>query len=163
VAAEPLPTLTEVLETFPDTPLSIDLKPDDPSSVGPLIDLLAAHNAEERVTLASFHDHLVVKLRREGWKGRTALTRTEIAALRFAPLAIARRIVRGQAAQIPLRSGVVRLDRQGFLRRCRSLGLRADYWVVNNPEEARSLLAAGATGLMSDDPARLAPVFREFR
>jgi glycerophosphoryl diester phosphodiesterase len=57
----------------------------------------------------------------------------------------------------------VRLDRQGFLDRCRALGIRADFWVVNDPDDARRLLAAGATGVMSDDPARLAPVFEEFR
>lgn len=155
-------TLDEVLEAFPGTPLSIDLKPDDPRAVAPLLALLSAHRAEDRVTLASFHDHLVRQARRLGWRGRTALTRSEVAALRLAPLAVARRIVRGHAAQIPLRSGVVRLDRRAFLERCRTLGIRADYWVVNDPDQARQLLAAGATGVMTDDPGRIAPVFREF-
>jgi glycerophosphoryl diester phosphodiesterase len=36
-----------------------------------------------------------------------------------------------------------------------------DYWVVDDPEEARRLLGLGATGIMSDDPARIAPVFKE--
>jgi glycerophosphoryl diester phosphodiesterase len=85
-----------------------------------------------------------------------------VAALRLAPLSIARRLIRGQAAQVPLRSGAIRLDKRGFLDRCRRLGIRADYWVVNDPDEARTLLANGATGLMSDDPGALVPVFREF-
>jgi glycerophosphoryl diester phosphodiesterase len=158
---EPIPTLTELLDAFPDTPLSIDLKPDDPTAVAPLLRLLSAHDGEARITLASFHDRLVWQVRSLGWRGRTALTRGEVAALRLAPLAVARRLVRGHAAQVPRRFGMIRLDRRGFLRRCRLLGIRADYWVVNDPEEARELLAAGATGLMSDDPARLAPIFRE--
>jgi len=157
-----VPTLTEVLEAFPTTPLSIDLKPNDPTAVAPLLELLTAHGGEDRVTVASFHDHLVRQVRRMGWRGRTALTKGEVAALRLAPLAVARRMVRGHAAQIPLRSGVIRLDRGSFLDRCRLLGIRADYWVVNDPDEARVLLAAGATGVMTDDPASLAPVFREF-
>jgi len=161
VAGEPLPTLAEVLEAFPEVPLSIDLKPDDATAVGPLLELLTAHGGEGRVTVASFHDRLVWRARRLGWAGRTALTRGEVAALRLAPLALARRLVRGQAAQVPLRSGVVRLDRRFFLERCGKLGIRADYWVVNDPAEARTLLAAGATGVMSDDPARLASLFRE--
>lgn len=157
-----VPTLAEVLETFPSTPLSIDLKPDDPTAVAPLLEQLSAHGAEDHVTLTSFHDHLVRQFRRMGWRGRTALTRAEIAAIRLAPLAVARRIVQGQAAQVPMRSGILRLDTRGFLERCRLLGVRADYWVVNDPDEARALLAAGATGVMSDDPALLLPVVREF-
>lgn len=159
---ESIPTLTEFLRAFPDTPLSIDLKPDDPAAVAPLLDVLSRHDGEARVTFASFHDRLVWRARRLGWKGRTALTRGEVAALRLAPLAVARRLIRGHAAQVPRRSGLIRLDRGGFLCRCRVLGIRADYWVVNEPEDARTLLAAGATGLMSDDPALLAPVFKEF-
>jgi glycerophosphoryl diester phosphodiesterase len=162
VGGSSIPTLDEVLETFPTTPLSIDLKPDDPTAVGPFLEQLSAHGAERHVTLASFHDHLIRQIRRMGWQGRTALTRTEVAALRLAPLAVARRIVQGQAAQVPLRSGMIRLDTQGFLDRCRILGVRADYWVVNDPDEARTLLAAGATGVMSDDPALLRAVVREF-
>ena len=159
---ESIPTLTEFLQAFPDTPLSVDLKPDDPTTVEPLLEVLSSHNGEARVTVASFHDRLVRRVRRLGWQGRTALTRSEVAALRLAPLALAKRLIRGHAAQVPLRSGPIRLDRQGFLDRCRKLGIRADYWVVNDPDEARTLLTAGATGLMSDDPALLAPVFREF-
>lgn len=159
---EAIPTLPEFLSAFPDTPVSIDLKPNDPTAVEPLLDVLSAHNGEDRVTVASFHDRLLWQARRLGWQGRTALTRGEVAALRFAPLALARRVIRGHAAQIPVQSGPIRLDRDDFLKRCRTLGIRADYWVVNDPGEARKLLAAGATGLMSDDPALLAPVFREF-
>jgi glycerophosphoryl diester phosphodiesterase len=159
---ESVPTLDEFLDAFPTTPVSIDLKPNDPAAVGPLVDLLSARGCESTVTLASFHDRLVWRARRLGWAGRTALTRTEVAALRLAPLAVARRIIRGQAAQIPLRSGAIRLDRRAFLTRCRRLGIRADYWVVNDPGQARTLLAAGATGIMSDDPACLAPVFLDF-
>lgn len=159
---ETIPTLPEFLSAFPNTPVSIDLKPNDPTAVEPLLEVLSAHNGENRVTIASFHDNLVWRARRLGWTGRTALTRTEVAALRLAPFSIARKIVQGHAAQIPLRSGPIRLDRPAFLDRCRRLGIRADFWVVNDPDEARSLLEAGATGLMSDDPALLAPVFRDF-
>ena len=159
---ESIPTLSEFLEAFPTTPVSIDLKPNDPNAVEPLLELLSAHHGEDRVTVASFHDRLLWKARRIGWRGRTALTRGEVAALRFAPLPLARRVIRGHAAQIPVQSGPIRLDRRGLLHRCRILGIRADFWVVNDPQEARTLLVAGATGLMSDDPARLAPVFREF-
>ncbi len=162
IGSEGVPTLAELLDAFPETPLSIDLKPDDPGAVAPLLELLARHDGERRITLASFHDRLVWRARRLGWRGRTALTRGEVVALRLAPLAMARRLIHGDAAQIPLRSGAFRLDRRTLLRRCRTLGIRADYWVVNEPDAARTLLGAGATGIMTDDPARLVPVFRDY-
>jgi glycerophosphoryl diester phosphodiesterase len=54
----------------------------------------------------------------------------------------------------------LRLDGRWFIHRCRAMGLRVDYWVVNDPDEARELLDRGATGIITDDPARLAGVFR---
>jgi len=154
-----IPTLEEVLETFPGVPMSIDLKPRDRSAVGSLVELVASHGGEDRVTLASFHAAVVRQMQRRGWTGRTALTRAEVAALRLLPLALARRLVRGDAAQVPRRAGPFRLDGRRFIAACRRLGLRVDYWVVNDPGEAAELLARGATGVMTDDPGLVAPAF----
>ena len=42
-------------------------------------------------------------------------------------------------------------------KECHDLGLRVDFWTVNEPDEARRLLALGADGIMTDDPARVGP------
>lgn len=156
-----VPTLGETLEAFPDIPMSVDLKPDDLNAVAPLLELVARHSAEDRVTLASFSDRVVRAIRRLGYPGRTSLSKLEVGLLRFLPSALAKRYVSGDSANIPVESGGIRLDGHQFIARCRALGLRVDYWVVDDPDQARELLAAGATGIMSDDPARLAPIFRE--
>lgn len=155
-----VPLLTEVLDAFPGVPMSIDLKPNDPSMVPPLLEELAAHDGERRVTLASFHDRLLPLVRRRGWRGRTALSRFEVAALRLLPAGLAARLIHADAVQIPRRTAGLRLDGRRFIAACRRLGLRLDYWVVNDAVEAEELLAAGATGLMSDDPAIVAEVYR---
>jgi len=156
-----MPTLDEVLGAFPGVPMSIDLKPDDPDAVPSLLEVVARHGAEERVTLASFSTRVIRRIRGLGYPGRTTLSKLEVALVRFLPATVARRFITGDAAHIPMRHGIVRLDGPPFIARCRALGLRVDYWVVNDPQEARRLLAAGATGIMTDDPARIAPVFRE--
>ena len=158
-----VPTLSETLEAFPDVPMSIDLKPDKPDAVAPLLDVVARHGAEDRVTLASFSTRVVKEIRRLGYPGRTTLSRSEVALLRFLPAAIARRFVAGNAAHIPVVHSGIRLDSRAFINRCRSLDLRVEYWVVDDPGEARRLLDLGATGIMSDDPALIAPVFNERR
>ncbi len=156
-----VPTLEEVLEAFPNVPMSVDHKPGDLGAVPDLLELLARHGAEDRVTLASFSVQVMGRIRSLGYPGRTALTRPEIVWLRFLPTALARKLVAGDAAQIPTHSGPIRLDGTRFLEKCRKLGIRTDFWVVNDPAQARSLLDAGATGVMTDDPALIAPVFRE--
>jgi glycerophosphoryl diester phosphodiesterase len=74
---------------------------------------------------------------------------------------LAKLYVSGDAAHIPVEHSGIRLDGRRFIKRCRDLGLRVEYWVVDDPEEARRLLDLGATGIMSDDPAIIAPIFRE--
>jgi glycerophosphoryl diester phosphodiesterase len=122
---------------------------------------VARHGAEDRVTLASFSARVVRRIRRLGYPGRTTLSKPEVAVLRFLPTALARIFVSGNSAHIPVEHSGIRLDGRRFIDRCRAIGLRIDYWVVDDPEEARRLLHLGATGIMSDDPARIAPVFGE--
>ena len=129
--------------------------------VAPLLALLRRHKAEQRVTLASFRARTLLAVRRRGYGGETALAQTEVAAL----LALPRRAIRalpfvGTAAQVPLKAGPIRFDRVGFIDRCHDLGLRVDFWTVDDPAEARRLIALGADGVMTDDPARMAPALR---
>jgi glycerophosphoryl diester phosphodiesterase len=158
---ERVPTLAQALVRFPGVPFSVDLKPDRPDLVAPLIECVRQCDAEHRVTLASFHDRLLWRVHSLGWQGPAALSRIEAAAIRLLPPIVARRVVRGSAAHVPQRVSVIRLDSEAFMRRCRRLGLRVEFWTVNDPAEARLLLARGATGIMTDDPAVIAPVFRE--
>jgi glycerophosphoryl diester phosphodiesterase len=158
-----IPTLDEVLESFPGVPIGVDLKPDDPRAVPELLGLIDRHGAAPLVTVGSFHGRLVHLARRLGHARPTALTRWEVAAARLLPRAVARRVVRGQAAMIPRRGMGLALDGPRFIGRCRGLGLRVDYWVVNDPGDARELLDRGATGIVTDDPARIAGVFAEWR
>jgi glycerophosphoryl diester phosphodiesterase len=77
-----MPTLAETFEAFPDVPLSIDLKPDDPDAVAPLMEVVARYGAEERTTLASFSTRVVRTMRKLGYPGRTTLSKSEVAVLR---------------------------------------------------------------------------------
>jgi len=161
-AASAVPTLAEVIEAFPGVPMSIDLKPDNHSVVVPFVEALNRLGATRWVTIASFHHRIMRAVHASSWTGSTALSRLEVALLRSLPETAARRFVHGSAAQIPRTAGPLRLDGRRFLERCQRLGLRADFWVVNDPNAARELINSGATGLMSDDPGKIAPVFREF-
>jgi len=157
-----MPTLAAVLDELPEVPISVDVKAREPGSIPDLIELITRRGAAHRVTVGSFHDRLVYLTRRLGYTGPTALTRAEVAVTRLAPQSVCRRLVHGQAAMIPRDGMGLRLDGSRFIARCRRIGLRVDYWVVNDPADARRLLAAGATGIVSDDPVEIIPVMEEF-
>ncbi|RMH45212.1 MAG: glycerophosphodiester phosphodiesterase [Deltaproteobacteria bacterium] len=156
-----IPTLAEVLDALPDTPLNIDLKQTDPPIAPAVVRLLRERDAERRVTLASFHREPLDLVRRLGYRGPTALSEDDIRWLLLAPRCVWRALRRpGDAAQVPPLHGRIRFARRRFIRKCHQLGLRVDYWTINDPGEAARLLDAGADGIMTDDPAAIAPVFR---
>jgi glycerophosphoryl diester phosphodiesterase len=159
-----IPTLAQLLAEFPDTPLNIDIKQSDPPMVPQVLEVVRRYDAEQRVTLASFSEDTMREVRRRGYRGPTALAKNEILKLlavprwvrRFAPIA-------GTAAQLPVRAAHIDLSRRRIIDKCHALGLRVDYWTINDPQEAQRLLDAGADGIMTDDPAAIAPVFERLR
>ena len=158
-----VPTLAEVLEAFPGVPLSVELKPDAPWMAPSLVELVTRHGAERLVTLASFRDRVVAAVRACGYPGPTALSRREVGLLFLLPPSLLEGRIAGVAAHVPPRTHLLRLDTASFLARCRRLGLRTEYWTVNDPEVALQLVRRGATGIMTDDPARIAPRLRGLR
>jgi glycerophosphoryl diester phosphodiesterase len=155
-----VPTLEELLVEFPDVVLNIDITQSRPAIAGRVVELVRRHRAEDRVILASFQLRTMLRVRAAGYPGVTALSQPELALLRFAPAALTRSFpLRGQAAQLPTRRGRIDFSLRWLIDKCHQLGLRVDYWTVNDPDEARFLLDLGADGIMTDDPAAIAPVF----
>jgi glycerophosphoryl diester phosphodiesterase len=153
-----VPTFEEVLVAFPATPLNVDLKGE--RAVDAMLELVRRHQAETRVTLASFQLATLTRIRRAGYPGETSLSQTEVASLLALPAVVWRQLPRtGTAAQVPTRQGPIHMDRAAFIAKCHSLGLRVDFWTVDDPGEARRLLELGADGIMTNDPAAVRPVF----
>jgi glycerophosphoryl diester phosphodiesterase len=153
-----IPAFEELLVAFPTTQLNVDLK--EPRAIAPMIELVRAHRAEERVTIASFHTSTAIAVRRRGYGGETALSQGEVATLIGLPAVLWRQLpLTGNAAQVPTKQGPLRFDRPAFVAKCHAIGLRIDYWVIDDPAEARRLLDLGADGIMTNDPAAIRPVF----
>ena len=149
-----MPSLEEVVTSFPGVPINVDLKID---AAALAVALLRKLDAEEQVTLASFQSSTLRKVRALGYRGPTGLGRSEVARLLSLPAAAQRGPLAppGSAAQLPLS-----LAKPWIIRRCHALGLRVDYWTVNEPALATSLVALGADGIMTDDPAVIVPALR---
>ena len=153
-----VPTFEEVLVEFPAMPINVDLKGE--RAVEVMLALVRRRKAEERVTLASFATKTAIAVRRAGYAGDTALSQGEVASLLALPAVLWRQLpFTGTAAQVPTHQGAIRFDRATFVAKCHNVGLRVDFWTIDDPDEARRLLALGADGIMTNDPAKLRTVF----
>jgi len=150
----------DVLARF-DVHLNVDLK-GDPAAVEPMLALVRRHKAESRVTLACFQSGPILAVRRRGYDGETALSQAEVGTLLAMPAVLWRQLpFTGTAAQVPTHQGPLRFDRATFIAKCHNLGLRVDFWTIDDREEAARLLELGADGIMTNDPAALKPLFAE--
>jgi len=153
-----VPTFESILIEFPRMHVNVDLKGED--AVKAMLELVRRLHAEDRVTLASFHTATMVAVRRRGYGGETALSQGEVATLLAMPALLWRQLpFTGTAAQIPTHQGPLRFDRATFIAKCHSLGLRVDFWTIDDPTEAQRLLGLGADGIITNDPAALKPLF----
>lgn len=157
-----IPRFADILDQFPDLIINVDLKQRSPSMVSKMIEIVRRAGAEERVILASFSQYTLLHLRAAGYRGSTALAPIDLSGALFLPKWIAARLpLRGQAAQIPVQQGPYRLATPDKIARLHALGLRVDFWTINDPKQAQELLAMGADGIMTDDPKRLSAVFSD--
>ena len=154
-----VPRFEDILDAFPRIAINVDIK-SDPRAPHLMVELVKRRGAEGRVTIASFHLKQIVAVRRLGYGGETALAQSEVASLLSMPAVLWRQLpYTGTAAQIPTHAGPLRFDRASFIAKCHLLGLRVDFWTIDDREEATRLLALGADGIMTNDPAAIRAVF----
>jgi glycerophosphoryl diester phosphodiesterase len=153
-----VPAFEHVLDAFPDMRINVDIKGE--RAVAIMLDLIRRKRADDRVTLASFRLRTLVSARRRGYGGETALSQGEVATLFGLPAMLWRQLpFTGTAAQVPVHAGRLRFDRASFIAKCHSIGLRVDFWTIDDRAEAARLLELGADGIMTNDPGALRPLF----
>ncbi|MGJ3509621.1 glycerophosphodiester phosphodiesterase [Enemella sp. A6] len=150
---EPIPTMDEVFETFPDSRFNIDLKA--AGAVAPLADAIASHRAQNRVCVTSFGpDRLNAFRRRMGTQVATGTSRTEVAWTRFVPFLPRLRPAPGVVLQVPVTSTIagreVRIVTPGFIRTAHDTGRQVHVWTIDEPHQMHALLDMGVDGLISD-------------
>ncbi len=158
-----MPTLDELLAELPGVAVNVDIKDHDAHAARAVVDVVRRHRAQDRVLLASFDAGTLRVVRRLGYEGATGLGASEMAPLLFLPERALRLLpIAGRAAQIPPRLRRIALDTPAVVARIHGLRLALHYWTIDDPAEAERLLHLGADGIMTNEPARLAPVFARF-
>ena len=150
---DPIPTLDEVLESFPEASINIDIKA--PGAVEPLVASLRAHRAENRVCVASFSAARLNRFRRlMGPRVATGLASPSVAWAAYVPLLPRLLPPSGQVFQVPMTQSVrrreVRVLTQRLIAAARANDVRVHVWTINDPRQMHDLIDLGVDGLIAD-------------
>jgi glycerophosphoryl diester phosphodiesterase len=160
---EPIPRLEEVLRTWPELRVNIDVK--DSRAVAPLVEVITRTGALPRVCVASFSGPRVAAVRQAlGPELCTAQSPRQVAQLRAASLvrftgALASRAV--PCVQVPDRVGRLRVVTPELIALAHRHGLRVHVWTIDDAAEMRRLLDLGVDGIMTDQLLTLRQVLDE--
>lgn len=158
---DPVPTLDEVLEEFPDRTFMIDIK--QAGAVRPLVECLGRHGAWNRVNIGSFGASRLRKFRRlSGTRATTAADPLDVVVNLVSPVRFG---APPAAFQIPrdwhLGPFQVPVLTKGFVARAHARGAAVHVWTINNREDLHAVLDQGVDGIVTDAVDVARDVLRE--
>lgn len=158
---EHIPLFEDLLSTWPDLRINVDAKAD--TSVEPLIELIKRTGTRDRLLVAAFSDRRIDRLRDAlGQQLCTGMGPRQIAKLtaasKRAPIYGG---FRGDAAQVPMNAGPVRIVNRRFVEAAHDHGVAVHVWTIDDPAEMHNLLDLDVDGIMTDRPAILRDVLIE--
>ena len=155
-----VPTLAALLEAFPDVPVNIEIKQDEPAIEHAVLAVLDRFDARPRTLLAAEEVGIMARIRAAAPDVLTSFAAAEVAEfvgrLREGTLAGYR--APGVALQVPPSFGEIEIVTREFVRAAHGLGLEVHVWTINDEAEMERLLRLGVDALMTDFPARAAAV-----
>lgn len=158
---EPIATITEMLEAFPETRFNIDVKTAE--VIEPTVAAITEAGAEERVLIASFSHRRLTRARKLLPAAATSVSPWELIALRFAPRLLGWLIRAGGAvcAQVPERQYGIHITTPGFVSAAHRKGMQVHVWTVDAAEDITRLLDGGVDGIITDRPDVLKDVLEQ--
>jgi len=154
-----VPTMEEVLMTFPDVRITVECK--EPGVARPLADVVARLGAEDRVVIAAESE--ASRRGAAGYRGPWGVSLRQ--GLVFWVL---HRLPGGSPYtptadifQVPERWKGLRVVTPRFVREAQRLNLPVQVWTVNDPADMRRLLEWGVDGIQTDRPDLLSRLLTE--
>ena len=157
LGTEGIPLLAELLTTFPDARVNIDIKHE--ASIEPLVKVLGDTASNDRVCVAAFSGPRLERFRAlSNGQVCTATGPFDIARLRLAGLGLARHRFAAACTQVPVRQGPVVIVDRRFVDAAHHRDLPVHVWTIDDPAEMERLLDLGVDGIMTDRPTVLKEV-----
>lgn len=149
---EPVPSLEDLLGTFPDLRVNVDVK--GVSGIEPIARAIERTQAHDRVCVASFsaarRDATVALLSRPVATSAGTTEAASYFARGAVGLGVSRPLRKVDALQIPMRAGRVRVLTSRHVAAAHRAGRQVHVWTINDPDTMRELLDMGVDGLVSD-------------
>ncbi|WP_311777375.1 glycerophosphodiester phosphodiesterase family protein [Trueperella abortisuis] len=167
-SGNPLVRLDDLLEEFPDMIFNLDAK--NNATALPMVETIRRQNAAHRVSLASFSELRLTRMRRRLPGVRSSMGTSAIARLVLAakgPRALAYRLPgpeRGvECVQVPELFKTIQVVDEKFVALAHARGLAVHVWTVNDAADMRQLLELGVDGLITDEPTLARSVISQMR
>ena len=155
---EPIPTLIELLEEFPETRFNIDIKAD--AALAPTMEIIRRMGVIDRVCIGSFSERRLRAARRAaGPRLATSAGQLGVGALRLAPTHLSRLLhTPAPALQIPmahrLRGRQIEIVTQAFVDVAHRLGKHVHVWFhswsTEDADQMNRLFDLGVDAIVSD-------------
>jgi glycerophosphoryl diester phosphodiesterase len=151
-----IPTLSEVLAAFPNAPVNVEIKQDDPEAARALCGALRSEGATGRVMVGSFHAPALRAFRAACPEVATSAAPREV--LTFFILARARlhRVYSPpfEALQVPIEQAGLTVVTPHFVEAAHQRGVDVHVWTIDDVPTMNRLVALGVDGLITDRPDR---------
>ena len=150
---DPIPRLADLLTAFPEARFNIDAKAD--TAVDRLADVIADHEAYERVCVSSFGVQRLHRLRRRlGNRVASAASSAGVATNRFLPWLTRALNSPAPVLQIPIslpfRGRTITALTPGLLQAAHRAGKKVHIWTVDDSETMERLIDLGVDGIFAD-------------
>lgn len=149
-----VPTLREVLETFPDVGVNIDMKSGDPRVPAATCELIRDTGREHSVMVASFVQRNLQEFRELCPAVATSAGPDEVRNFLILNLLGLGRATSpaADAFQVPVRQGNIPVVTRPFVRGLAERNVQLDVWTINDEAEMRRLFDLGVRGMITDRP-----------
>ena len=156
-----VPTLSELLDAFPDQLFSLELKPNDPDLVDPVLQLLAERGLTERVVLMSFFPGPINAVRAADPEVLTALSTGEMLDFwELSPYDEDLYEPPGYHLHLPPTFGTLEVD-AAKVEQAHRLHMAMHLWTLNDRDELEAAIDLGVDGVFTDDPRLLDEILQE--
>ena len=159
-----IPTLEEVFDAFPDAFMVLEMKTDGGQDiVAAVTERVRDQGREDTIVLASFDLDYIEEARRRLPDVATTMPEGEARAYHVRQVVGLHRwwSPPGELLQVPEHHDGLHVATHRFFTGADEIGVDAHVWTVNERDDMRRLLAAGAHGIITDYPDRMAAVIDE--
>lgn len=147
-----IPTLADVLERFPETPLLVELK--TPEATETVRTVVEAHGAVPRTIFGAFQERALTAICHPPYSA--CASQPWIAGLKLRTvLRLRGRKGYPRAYAVPDYYRRIEVPTRPFVRAAHALGCPVHVWTVNDPARARVLWNRGVNGIITNYPAAM--------